>query len=142
MENLIIVSACLAGKKCRWDGTMRPCGKVIRLVREGKAIAVCPEELGGLPTPREPAEQQGDRVVTKSGKDVTAEFGRGARETLRIAKENGCTEAILKSRSPSCGSGKVYSGDFDGKLVDGDGVTAKLLQERGIPVSTEEADES
>ena len=133
-----IVSACLAGKKCRWDGSARPCEKVMRLVGEGKAIAVCPEELGGLSTPREPAEQRNGRVITKDGQDVTAAFERGAEAVVRIAKENGCTEAVLKSKSPSCGSDKVYNGNFDGKLVDGDGVTAKLLKEQGIPVTTEE----
>lgn len=133
----VIVSACLAGIKCRWDGEARPCKKVIDLVKQGKAIPVCPEQLGGLTTPRPPAEQKGKKVVTKAGKDVTKEFKRGAREVLKIAKLAGCQLAILKSKSPSCGSGKVYDGTFTGTLVDGDGVLAALLKKNGIVVKSE-----
>lgn len=133
-----IVSACLAGIKCRWDGEARPCQKVIELVKQGKAIPICPEQLGGLTTPRAPAEQKNDKVFTKDGKDVTAQFERGAEEALKIAKLANCNEAILKAKSPSCGSGKVYDGTFSGKLIDGDGVFAKILKKNNIIVFTED----
>ena len=133
-----IVSACLAGKKYRFDGCSKPCQKIIDLVEQGEAVPVCPEGLGGLSTPREPAEQQGDRVITKSGRDVTEEFEQGAEAALKIAQENRCTEAVLKSKSPSCGSGKVFDGTFSGKLVEGDGVFAKKLKDSGIEVISEE----
>ncbi|MFQ5647769.1 MAG: DUF523 domain-containing protein [Candidatus Aenigmatarchaeota archaeon] len=125
-----VVSACLAGVKCRWDGTAAPCQKVIELVRQGKAIPVCPEQLAGLPTPRPPRERSGSRVITKDGKDVTEELARGAKEALRIAKMAGCKEAILKSRSPACGSGEIYDGTFSGKLTKGDGVFTELLKKK------------
>ncbi len=132
-----IVSACLAGIKCRWDGDSRPCQKVIDLVKEGKAIPVCPEQLGGLTTPRMPCEQKGNKVFAKDGKDVTDFFEKGAEEALKIANLAGCKEAILKSKSPSCGSGWVVDGTFSGKLVEGDGVLAKLLKKNKIKVLTE-----
>lgn len=132
-----IVSACLAGIKCRWDGEARPCQKVIELIKQGKAIPVCPEQLGGLTTPRFPAEQKGDRVFTKSKEDVTAQFKKGAKEALKVALLANCDEAIIKSKSPSCGSGKVYDGTFSGKLIDGDGVFAKILKKNNIKVFSE-----
>jgi len=134
----IIVSACLAGIKCRFDGTSKPCQKVIELVKKGEAIPVCPEELGGLKTPREEAEQRNGKVFTKSGKDLTKEFETGANAMLKIAKENNCTKAILKSKSPSCGCGKVFDGTFGGKLAKGDGIAAKLLKDNKITVVTED----
>jgi uncharacterized protein YbbK (DUF523 family) len=135
---MIIVSACLADVHCRYDGGGKPCEAVIRLVSEGKAIPVCPEQLGGLPTPRLPAEQIGDKVIRKDGMDVTAEFKRGAQEALNIAKLVGAKTAILKARSPSCGSGKVYDGSFSGRLVDGNGVFAYMCKEEGLEVKTGE----
>jgi uncharacterized protein YbbK (DUF523 family) len=135
---MIIVSACLTGVLCRYDGAAKECEKVIRLVAEEKAIPVCPEQLGGLPTPREPAEIIGNRVIRKDGVDVTEAFHRGAREALRIARIAGAKTAILKARSPSCGSGKIYDGSFTGRLVDGDGVFAKACKQAGIEVRTEE----
>ena len=132
------MSACLAGKYCRWDGKSCPSEKVIELVKKGKAIAICPEQLGGLPTPRSPAEQLGDRVYTKESKDVTEEFHKGAEKVLEIAKRFNCLEAILKSKSPSCGSGKIYDGTFSGKLIIGDGVTAKFLKKNKIKILNEE----
>jgi uncharacterized protein YbbK (DUF523 family) len=135
---MIIVSACLADVHCRYDGGEKPCEAVIRLVAEGKAIPVCPEQLGGLPTPRLPAEQIGDKVIRKDGMDVTAEFKRGAQEALNIAKLVGAKTAILKARSPSCGSGKVYDGSFSGRLVDGNGVFAYMCKEEGLEVKTGE----
>lgn len=133
-----IVSACLAGLRCRYDGETRPCEKVVQLVSAGKAIPVCPEQLGGLPTPRVPAEKSGGRVVRQDGVDVTAEFVRGAEESLKLAQLIGATKAILKSRSPSCGCGLIYDGTFSGILIPGDGVTAALFKANGFDVKTEE----
>lgn len=133
-----IVSACLAGVSCRYDGTSKPCQKVVDLVKAGEAVPVCPEQLGGLTTPRTPAEQKGGMVFTKDGRDVTREFERGASEALKIAKMIGCSEAILKARSPSCGSGMVYDGTFSGTLIEGDGVLTKLLRKSNIRVLNED----
>lgn len=135
---MIIVSACLAGINCALDGKSRPCEKVIELVRVGKAIPLCPEQLGGLTTPRPAAEKKGDRVYRKDGRDVTENFQRGAEEILRIAKLVGCKKAILKARSPSCGSGKIHDGTFSGNLIEGDGICAKLLKDNNITVYTDE----
>ncbi len=133
-----IVSACLAGIKCGWDGKARPCQKVIELVKQGKAIPVCPEQLGGLTTPRNPAEQKNNKVFTKTGEDVTIQFERGAEEALKIALLTNCDKAIIKSKSPSCGSGKVYDGTFSRKLINGDGVFAKILKKNNIRVYSED----
>jgi uncharacterized protein YbbK (DUF523 family) len=139
-----IVSACLAGLNTRYDGKSKPKAKVIRMVMKGEAIAVCPEQLGGLPTPRPPAEIRGGdgasvlgkkaKVFNCNGENVTKEFIRGANETLKIAKECGAKEAIFAARSPSCGCGKIYDGSFSGKLIDGDGVATALLKRNGIKV--------
>lgn len=133
-----LVSACLAGIKCRWDGEARPCQKVIELVKQGKAIPICPELLGGFSTPRAPAEQKGEKVFSKDGDEVTVSFEKGAKETLRLAKLFGCDEAILKNKSPSCGAGKIYDGNFSNSLIDGDGVTTKLLKGNGLKVISED----
>ena len=135
---MIIVSACLAGYRCRYDGKTVPDDAIVDLVRTGNAIPVCPEMLGGLPCPRVPSERtaDGERVVTKEGTDVTEAFRRGADETLRLAQLYGCTRAILKARSPSCGKGTVYDGTFSGTLMEGDGVTAELLMKHGITVES------
>jgi len=137
-ERKILVSACLAGEYCRWDGGTNLVPEIRTLVESGKAVAVCPEELGGLPTPRLPSERLGDRVVSSAGADVTAEFRYGAEEALWICKEHGCRVAVLKAKSPSCGKGLIHNGQFDGGLVPGIGVTAQLLTEDGIEVMTEE----
>lgn len=136
--NKIIVSACLAGLNCRYDGAAKPCEKVIQLVAEGRAMPVCPEQMGGLPTPRQSSEQVGERVLCKDGADVTAEFIRGAEEALKMAKMIGATQAILKSKSPSCGCNQIYDGTFSGTLVPGDGVFAALCKANGIAVKTED----
>ncbi len=139
---MIIVSACLAGIKCRYDGTHQVDAAVLSLVREGKGIPLCPELLGGLPVPREPCEirdtAEGRRVFTSSGADVTERFLEGAERTLRIARDAGAAAAILKSRSPSCGSKVIYDGSFSGKIIAGMGITAQLLTENGISVHSEE----
>ncbi len=135
----ILVSACLLGKPCRYDGRSKPCDKVTALLDRDdiEIIEICPEQLGGLPTPREPSEICSGKVISRSGKDVTEFFERGAREALKIARESGSTYAILKSLSPSCSPSGVYDGSFSGKLTDGMGVTAKLFRENGITVVSE-----
>ncbi|MBG0777247.1 MAG: DUF523 domain-containing protein [Desulfovibrionaceae bacterium] len=133
-----IVSACLAGIFCRYDGSTRANAKVVNLIRRGEALPVCPEQLGGLPTPRPPCERRGDRVLNSEGCDVTAPFARGAEEALRLARLAGCTRAVLQSRSPSCGLGRIHDGSFRGRLVDGNGVFAALLLENGFTVLTED----
>lgn len=130
----ILVSACLLGVRCRYDGKSKPHPAVERLMEQHTLIPVCGEILGGLPTPRVSAERQGARVVTADGRDVTAAYRRGAEEVLRLAKRYGCKAAILKERSPSCGSGRIYDGTFTGTLTDGWGVTAELLRDHGICV--------
>lgn len=148
-EPPILVSACLAGLATTHAGVAKPNAEVMELVRQGRAILVCPEQLGGLPTPRRPAEIAGagsgeavvageSRVVDNAGTDVTAEYLRGAREVLKVARLSGATQAILKARSPSCGSAGIHDGSFSGTLVDGAGVTAALLRQHGIEVRSEE----
>ena len=129
---------CLLGINCTYSGSNNATDKAIELFRSGKAIAVCPEQLGGLTTPRTPAEMIGDRVINESGEDVTKHFEKGVDEAARLVELAGCTNAILKSRSPSCGSGKIYDGTFSHKLVDGDGMFAARLKKMGIRVVTEE----
>ena len=130
----ILVSACLAGCACRYDGTACTDRIVKHLVETGLALAVCPEELGGLSTPRLPSEISDQRVINQAGQDVTAEFERGARKVLQLARTLGITVAILKERSPSCGSNCVYDGSFSGKLIPGQGLTAALLRADNIKI--------
>ena len=132
---MMIVSACLAGFPCRYDGKAKPCAEVMELVKTGKAIPVCPEQLGGLPTPRPPCEILAGRVADDTGTDRTEAFQRGAEAVLDLAKTYGATRALLQNRSPSCGSGWIYDGTFSRRLVQGDGVTARLLMENGIQVT-------
>ena len=131
---MMIVSACLAGFPCRYDGKARPRAGVMELVKAGKAIPVCPEQLGGLPTPRPSCEILAGRVVDQTGMDRTEAFHRGAQAVLDLAKTYGATRALLQNRSPSCGSGWIYDGTFSKKLIQGDGITARLLRENGIQV--------
>lgn len=148
-EPPILVSACLAGLATTHAGTAKPSAAVMDLVRQGRAVLVCPEQLGGLPTPRPCAEIEpggsgaavlaGEaRVVDVNGVDVTAQYLRGAREAAKAARLAGCTTAILKARSPSCGSAAVHDGTFSGELVPGEGVTAALLRAEGLTVLSEE----
>lgn len=130
----VLVSACLLGAACRYDGQSKAYPLMNELCRRCEVVPVCPEQLGGLPTPRVPAERQGKRVVTKSGADVTEQYRRGAEEVLRLAQRLGCTVAVLKERSPSCGSGTVYDGTFSGTLTEGWGVAAEVLRENGVRV--------
>ena len=131
---MYIISACLAGINCKYTGGNNLRDDIKKLVEEGKAILVCPEQLGGLSTPRMPSEIKNDKVISKDGKDVTKEYEKGALETLKIANMYNIKKAILKSKSPSCGAGEIYDGNFNGKLIDGYGITAKLLKENGIEV--------
>ncbi|MBE6566794.1 MAG: DUF523 domain-containing protein [Ruminococcaceae bacterium] len=133
MKN-ILVSACLLGEPCRYDGKSKPCERVIALKNTYNLIPICPEVMGGLPTPRTPSEICGERVLMKDGRDVTENYNRGAQKALEIARENACTVAILKEKSPSCGSGLIHNGSFDGGLVKGDGITTQLLKQNGIRV--------
>ncbi|UCD04583.1 MAG: DUF523 domain-containing protein [Candidatus Woesearchaeota archaeon] len=133
-----LCSACLLGIKCRYDGRSKPSDKVLELSKKEVLIPVCPEQLGGLPTPRIPQEIVGDRVINKSGEDVTENFNKGAEEVLEIARIFGVKEAILKQKSPSCGCGKISDGTFSGNVIDGDGVTTELLKKNGIKVISEE----
>ncbi|MEM3703283.1 MAG: DUF523 domain-containing protein [Candidatus Bathyarchaeia archaeon] len=129
-----LCSACLLGVKCRYNGKSAFNRKVIALLKTEVLIPVCPEQLGGLPTPREQAEIRGKRVITKSGKDVTENFLQGARQVLLLAKLFNVKEAILKQGSPSCGCGRIYDGTFSRKTIKGDGITAALLKKRSIKV--------
>lgn len=140
---MYLVSACLAGINCRYDGKNSIVGGIEELVRNGKAIAICPELLGGLTIPRDSCEivkvNEGNlKVISKDGKDLTVAFEEGAQKTLKIAQTVGISTAILKSRSPSCGYGKVYDGTFTKTLIDGNGFTASLLAANGITVYTDE----
>lgn len=138
----ILVSACLVGEKCRYDGKECPCENQTlgRWKSEGRLIPVCPERDGGLSTPREPCEIRNGRVVTRNGEDRTAAYEKGALAAVRLARENDAAFCVLKSKSPSCGVGRVYDGTFTRTLTDGDGVTAALLKKAGFAVYDETAD--
>lgn len=154
MENRkerILVSACLLGVNCRYDGNNGENSDVLALMENYDLIPVCPEQLGGMETPRKPSERQqtcggvscgsvtcgGVCVKNSGGEDVTAYYVRGAEETLKIARLYGCKYAVLKERSPSCGCGMIYDGTFSGNKIPGDGVTAELLKKNGIVVTGE-----
>ena len=130
----IIVSACLLGQDCRYDGKNCLNEEILKLLDKHTLIPICPEQMGGLPTPRQPGEIVGDKVISKIGDDITEQYNKGANMALRIAKMNNCKYALLKSKSPSCGKGQIYDGSFTGKMTDGDGKTTSLLIENGIKV--------
>jgi len=134
--DMIIVSACLAGIRCRYDGNSNYIEAVSRLVLEGHAIPLCPEQLGGLETPRNPCENcpENGKVLDSSGIDRTEEFQAGANETVRLAELWGVTCVLLQERSPSCGVYQVYDGKFTGTLIPGKGITTKKLEEAGIRI--------
>lgn len=134
----ILVSACLLGINCKYNGENNFCENVVRMGDKHTLVPVCPEQLGGLKTPREPSEICGDRVINKSGDDVTSQYEKGAQEALRIARLCSCSAAVLKKRSPSCGIGEVYDGTFSKRLVTGMGITAQLLKNNGIEVYSED----
>ncbi len=137
MKENIIVSACLLGESCRYDGKSKPCQAVINLKEKYNLIPVCPEVMGGLKTPRHPSEIIGDKVIGKDDSDNTKEYKKGAEIALNIALQNGAKKAVLKAKSPSCGKGQIYDGTFSGVLKDGNGITAKLFMENRIEVLTE-----
>ena len=132
----VLVSACLLGVNCRYNGVPKEVAEVKELLeREDiSLIPVCPEQLGGLPTPRTPSERRGSLVVSSEGEDRTEAFNRGAQEALRLAKMYECEAALLKERSPSCGKKEVYDGSFTRTVVPGEGVTAELLRKNGVKV--------
>lgn len=136
MSKPILVSACLLGICCRYDGKGNPNEAVISLLNRDDVvlIPVCPEQLGGMSTPRIPSERLNGCVINRSGEDVTDHFLRGAEEALRLAKLYNCQTAIMKERSPSCGCGRIYDGSFSGTLTEGNGMTAELLLQNGIRV--------
>ena len=133
MEN-ILVSACLLGIGCRYDGKHKANSEVLKLREKYNLIPVCPEIFGGLPTPRTPSERVGDRVIMKDGADVTENYQRGAAEAYELCRIYDIKVAVLKERSPSCGKGEIYDGSFTGKLTERDGVCAEYLQKMGIRV--------
>ncbi len=134
----IIVSACLLGCPCRYDGAQKINERICALAKDNVLIPVCPEQMGGLSTPRDPAERSEGRVVSRTGRDVSAQYRAGAEMTLYIARLNNADFAILKAKSPACGSGSIYDGTHSGKLVPGSGVAAELLKEEGFRVYTED----
>ncbi|MDQ0216346.1 uncharacterized protein YbbK (DUF523 family) [Oikeobacillus pervagus] len=144
---MIVVSACLAGVACRYDGRDNGLEKLQQEMKEGRAITVCPELLGGLSTPREPAEIIGGtaedvlrgeaKVMNRSGEDVTSSFVKGAYEALKIVQEIQPEYIILKENSPSCGSHHIYDGTFSGQKIIGNGITTALLKSKGFQVISE-----
>ena len=130
----LLISACLTGASCRYDGNRQPLPELPRLMARYHLIPVCAEQLGGLPTPRVPAERAGNHVLNRNGADVTVQFVSGAEEVLRLAQQFGCNKALLKERSPSCGYGEIYDGTFSGTKIPGNGVTAQLLADHGIQI--------
>lgn len=138
MKGKILVSACLLGRPCRYDGKSVPCQNVMDLCEEYELVPICPEVEGGLCTPRIPSERIGGRVVNKGGTDVTDNYKKGAALALSICKRNGIGIAVLKEKSPSCGTHIIYDGSFSGQLIGGMGVTAELLSSEGIKVISED----
>lgn len=133
----LLVSACLLGVDCRYSGTGSCKEEIAKLAKKHCLVPVCPEQLGGLPTPREPVELVNGCAMSKTGSNVTDQFKKGAAETLKLAKLLNCTAAILKSNSPSCGYGRIYDGTFTGKLTCGNGITAEHLARAGIRILNE-----
>lgn len=134
----ILISACLVGENCKYSGGNNLSPKIEALLEKYDLIPFCPEEQGGLPTPRNPSEQKGNEVYMDNGKDVTEQFEDGAKKALMLCLYLKINIAILKERSPSCGVHQIYDGSFTGKVIPGMGVTAKLLKENGIKVYTED----
>ncbi len=134
MRPRILVSACLLGARCRYDGGGNAIPELAELMQRCELIPACPEQLGGLPTPRAPSERVGERILTRDGADVTAAFLRGAAEACALAERFGARIALLKERSPSCGCGSIYDGSFRGRLIPGDGATAEALRARGVEI--------
>ena len=134
----ILVSSCLLGSQCRYKGDGCRCEKVLALAENHILIPVCPEQMGGLATPRDPSERVDDKVMSCKGRDVTEQFRKGAENALFLAQLNHVDFAVFKANSPSCGKGIIYDGTFTGGKKEGNGITADLLLENGIPVFTED----
>ena len=134
MREKLLISACLLGRNCKYNGGNNYAPLTEALKERYELVPVCPECFGGLPIPHEPSERVGDRVLSKSGADVTAAFQRGAEKTLALALQHGVKKAVLKERSPSCGCGSIYDGTFTGTVVPGNGVAAELLLSRGVVI--------
>lgn len=132
----ILVSSCLLGENCNYKGGNSKSDLLVKLGSRVEYISICPEVLGGLGIPRIPSEIKEGRVITRENKDVTSEFNKGASLALRKAVKNNCSLAIMKGKSPSCGYDKIYSGDFTGKLIEGDGITVKLFIKNEIDIIT------
>lgn len=138
----VVVSACLLGCDCRYKGDNCKNAELLSLLSDCAILPVCPEQMGGLSTPRPPAERQGDRVVAATGTDVTGPYRRGAQTALYLAQLTGADFAVLKAKSPSCGKGLIYDGSFTGNKIPGNGITVELFAAAGIPVYTEEETEA
>ncbi len=128
----ILISACLLGVNCTYNGIGKSLDCIDELMEKHTLIPVCPEIFGGLPTPRTPAEILENKIITKTGEDVTKEYETGAEEVVKLAKLYQCRYAILKDRSPSCGKGMIYDGSFSGVLIPGNGVCVSLLEKIGV----------
>lgn len=136
-EAQIIASACLCGIPCRYDGSANTHEDLARLYQQGRVLPVCPEVDGGLATPRPPCEIREGKVVTRSGADMTEAFRAGALHALHLAQRYGVRLAVLKEKSPSCGSSRIYDGTFGGRLIEGQGIAAALLASEGIIICNE-----
>ena len=134
----VLVSSCLLGLECRYNGAAVLNESVIKLGDRHHLIPVCPEQLGGMSTPRAPVELKAGRAIDKNGVDQTLQFEKGAEEVVKLAKLFKCTHAVLKSKSPSCGCGLIYDGTFSKQLIKGNGKTVEKLQELGIVVFGED----
>lgn len=134
---MILISACLAGMNCKYNGANNTVAEIKQMYEEGRCTAVCPEQLGGLSTPRPSAEIQGTRVINTEGADVTKAYETGARKALEQALRAGCQEAVLKAYSPSCGCGEIYDGTFTHSKVKGNGIFADLCIKNGIHCITD-----
>ena len=132
----ILVSACLLGVNCKYNGGNNYSQEIDEFLKNYEIIPICPEIMGGLPTPRVASEIVGNKVLSRDGNDVTSQFEKGAQECLFLAKKYNVKKALLKAKSPSCGSGGIYDGTFTGAIIDGDGITAKLFKENGVEVIT------
>ena len=134
----ILVSNCLLGINCRYKGDNCKNDKVIALSKDNELIGICPESAGGLKIPRDPSEIVKDKVISKAGKDVTAEYKKGAEIALKLAQDNNVDLVIFKAKSPSCGCGLIYDGTFTGNKIPGNGIATQLLLDNGFKVITEE----
>ena len=134
MKEKVLVSACLLGVNCKYNGGNNFDEDILEYLKDKEIIPVCPEIFGGLTTPRPPSEIINDKVLNNEGVDVTANYNKGALETLKLARRLNVKKAILKAKSPSCGEGKIYDGTFSNTLISGDGITTRLLKENGIEV--------